>query len=101
MVTSDLKSSSGRSNQVKFLFVVVCFFSYNAFRFRFVTLSLSLTASLFTGSSWSTKNVQTSKGSNYVIASCRAVTRCGGHRSLQNILFKDIFEGRGKAERKE
>ena len=26
MVTSDLKSSSGRSNQVKFLFVVVCFF---------------------------------------------------------------------------
>ena len=30
MVTSDLKSSSGRSNQVKFLFVVVVFFLHMA-----------------------------------------------------------------------
>lgn len=29
------------------------------------------------------------------------VTRCVGHRSLQNVLFKDIFEERDKAERKE
>ena len=32
---------------------------------------------------------------------CRAVTRCGGHRSLQNVIFKDIVEERDKAERKE
>lgn len=103
IVSSHLQSSSGKSNQVKSLFVCCCCLVFPTMlsKFRFVTLSLSLTASPCTSSSWSTKNVQTSEGWNYVITSCIAVTRCGGHRSLRNVLFKDIFEERDKAERKE